>query len=198
MQFFFLQAGVYSIIHIFCMILGIFHYCVLKCCLFAWSQNLLYFFSISPSPRPRASSSSSQPERGTSPLILNSTQSLEAMPHFAFPEDEGNRFYAHFNLIFGKIKGRFVNWSVCKCSFSICVFLEGLVSNLRRIRLRSNSTGTRPTNRRDHKGPRCFGLQQETSEKLRSPFTCKVPKSASVSGLSLIVTAGKVGSDVFM
>ncbi|XP_073704783.1 microtubule-associated serine/threonine-protein kinase 3 isoform X1 [Garra rufa] len=108
----------------------------------------------SPSPRPRASSSSSQPERGTSPLILNSTQSLEAMPRFAFPEDE-----------------------------------EGLVSNLRRIRLRSNSTGTRPANRKDHKGPRRLGLQQETPEKPRSTFTCKVPKSASVSGLSLIVTA---------
>uniref|UniRef100_A0A8C1Y7Z0 non-specific serine/threonine protein kinase n=1 Tax=Cyprinus carpio TaxID=7962 RepID=A0A8C1Y7Z0_CYPCA len=108
-------------------------------------------------PRPRASSSSSQPERGTSPLILNSTQSLEAMPRFAFPEDE-----------------------------------EGLVSNLRRIRLRSNSTGTRPTNRRDQKGPHRLGLQQETPEKPRSSFTCKVPKSASVSGLSLIVTADDI------
>ncbi|XP_057191121.1 microtubule-associated serine/threonine-protein kinase 3 isoform X1 [Triplophysa rosa] len=109
------------------------------------------------SPRPRASSSSSQPERGTSPLVLNSTQSLEAMPHFAFPEDE-----------------------------------VGLVSNLQRIRLRSNSTGTRPANRRGHKGPRRLGLQQEPTEKSRSPFTCKVPKSASVSGLSLIVTADDI------
>lgn len=75
-------------------------------------QNVVYlsevkmydFFSISPSPRPRASSSSSQPERGTSPLILNSTQSLESMPNFTFPEDDGNRFYAYLNLIFGKIK----------------------------------------------------------------------------------------------
>uniref|UniRef100_A0A9J7XTE9 non-specific serine/threonine protein kinase n=1 Tax=Cyprinus carpio carpio TaxID=630221 RepID=A0A9J7XTE9_CYPCA len=107
------------------------------------------------------SSSSSQPERGTSPLILNSTQSLEAMPRFAFPEDEGNIY--------------------------LC-----LVSNLRRIRLRSNSTGTRPTNRRDHKGPHRLGLQQETPEKPRSSFTCKVPKSASVSGLSLIVTADDI------
>ncbi|XP_051553121.1 microtubule-associated serine/threonine-protein kinase 3-like isoform X2 [Myxocyprinus asiaticus] len=111
----------------------------------------------SPSPRPRASSSSSHPESGSSPLILNSTQSLEAMPHFAFPEDE-----------------------------------EGLVSNLRRIRLRSNSTGTRPASGRDHKGPRQLGLQQETTEKSRSHFTCKVSKSASVSGLSLIVTADDI------
>ncbi|XP_073731820.1 microtubule-associated serine/threonine-protein kinase 3 isoform X2 [Misgurnus anguillicaudatus] len=114
----------------------------------------------SPSPRPRASSSSSQPERGASPLILNSTQSLDAMPLFAFPED------------------------------------EGLVSNLRRIRLRSNSTGTRPTNRKDHKGPRHLGLQQDTPEKPRSPFTCKVPKSASVSGLSLIVSADDIPSAI--
>ncbi|TRY58951.1 hypothetical protein DNTS_033923 [Danionella cerebrum] len=109
------------------------------------------------SPRPRASSSSSQPERGTSPLILNSTQSLEAMPHFAFPEDE-----------------------------------EGLVSNLQRIRLRSNSTGTRPASRQDHKGQRRLGVQQETPEKHRPPFTCKVPKSASATGLSLIVTADDI------
>ncbi|XP_030630560.1 microtubule-associated serine/threonine-protein kinase 3 [Chanos chanos] len=106
------------------------------------------------SPRPRASSSSSQYERCASPLALNSTKSLEAMPHFTFPpEDE-----------------------------------EGLVSNLQRIRLRSNSTGTRPTNRRDHRAPRRLGQQLETPEKQRPPFGCKVPKSASVSGLSLIVT----------
>lgn len=61
--------------------------------MFILSQSLLYLFSLS--PRPRASSSSSQPERGSSPLILNSTQSLEAMPHFAFPEDEGNNLLMH-------------------------------------------------------------------------------------------------------
>ncbi|XP_051984508.1 microtubule-associated serine/threonine-protein kinase 3-like isoform X2 [Xyrauchen texanus] len=115
----------------------------------------------SPSQRPRALSSSSHPESGSSPVILNSTQSLEAMPRFAFPEDE-----------------------------------EGLVSSLQRIRLRSNSTGTRPASGRDHKGPRQLGLQLETTEKSRSDFTCKVSKSASVSGMSLIVTADDIPGGV--
>ncbi|XP_028832485.1 microtubule-associated serine/threonine-protein kinase 3 isoform X2 [Denticeps clupeoides] len=109
-------------------------------------------------PRPRASSSSSQSDRSASPQVMNSTQSLEAMPRLALStEDE-----------------------------------EGLVSNLRRIRLRSNSTGTRPSTRRDHRGPRRFGHQLETPEKQRVPAECKVPKSASASGLSLVVTPDEV------
>ncbi|KAL2097629.1 hypothetical protein ACEWY4_006836 [Coilia grayii] len=69
---------------------------------------------------------------------------------------------------------------------------EGLVTNLRRIRLRSNSTGTRPSPRRDNRGPRRLGQQLETPEKQRLPPGCKVPKSASASGLSLIVTPDEV------
>ncbi|XP_061549124.1 microtubule-associated serine/threonine-protein kinase 3 isoform X3 [Phycodurus eques] len=65
--------------------------------------------------RPRASSSSSQSEHSASPLVLNSTQSLDMMPRFAISAEED----------------------------------DGLVTNLRRIRLRSNSTGTRPSFRRD-------------------------------------------------
>eukprot|EP00063_Salmo_salar_P020470 XP_013995305.1 PREDICTED: microtubule-associated serine/threonine-protein kinase 3-like isoform X6 [Salmo salar] len=100
--------------------------------------------------RPRASSGSSQSERSASPLVMNSTQSLDTMPRFAISaEDE-----------------------------------DGVVSNLRRIRLRSNSTGTRPSYRRG--GSRRFGHQPDTPEKPRSPAGCMVPKSASVSGLSLI------------
>ncbi|XP_045549878.1 LOW QUALITY PROTEIN: microtubule-associated serine/threonine-protein kinase 3-like [Salmo salar] len=104
----------------------------------------------SSSLRPRASSGSSQSERSASPLVMNSTQSLDTMPRFAISaEDE-----------------------------------DGVVSNLRRIRLRSNSTGTRPSYRRG--GSRRFGHQPDTPEKPRSPAGCMVPKSASVSGLSLI------------
>ncbi|XP_062381277.1 microtubule-associated serine/threonine-protein kinase 3 isoform X1 [Sardina pilchardus] len=69
---------------------------------------------------------------------------------------------------------------------------EGLVTNLRRIRLRSNSTGTRPSPRRDNRGPRRLGQQLETPEKQRLPPGCKLPKSASASGLSLIVTPDEV------
>uniref|UniRef100_A0AAQ5ZA87 non-specific serine/threonine protein kinase n=1 Tax=Amphiprion ocellaris TaxID=80972 RepID=A0AAQ5ZA87_AMPOC len=101
--------------------------------------------------RPRASSSSSQSERSASPLVMNSTQSLDIMPRFAIAADEE----------------------------------DGMVSNLRRIRLRSNSTGTRPSFRRG--ASRRIAHQLETPEKPRSPAG-KVPKSASVSGLSLIIT----------
>ncbi|XP_038139467.1 microtubule-associated serine/threonine-protein kinase 3 isoform X5 [Cyprinodon tularosa] len=62
---------------------------------------------------------------------------------------------------------------------------DGIVSNLRRIRLRSNSTGTRPSFRRG--ASRRIAHQLETPEKPRSP-SGNVPKSASVSGLSLIIT----------
>ncbi|XP_056149716.1 microtubule-associated serine/threonine-protein kinase 3 [Lampris incognitus] len=102
--------------------------------------------------RPRASSSSSQSERSASPLVMNSTQSLDTMPRFAISAEEE----------------------------------DGMVSNLRRIRLRSNSTGTRPSYRRG--ASRRIAHQLETPEKPRPPTSCKVPKSASVSGLSLIIT----------
>ncbi|XP_037537942.1 microtubule-associated serine/threonine-protein kinase 3 [Nematolebias whitei] len=62
---------------------------------------------------------------------------------------------------------------------------DGMISNLRRIRLRSNSTGTRPSFRRG--ASRRIPHQLETPEKPRSP-SGNVPKSASVSGLSLIIT----------
>lgn len=66
--------------------------------------------------------------------------------------------------------------------------LDGMVSNFRRIRLRSNSTGTRPSFRRG--ASRRIAHQLETPEKPRSSAG-KVPKSASVSGLSLIITPGR-------
>ncbi|XP_066552234.1 microtubule-associated serine/threonine-protein kinase 3 isoform X3 [Amia ocellicauda] len=64
---------------------------------------------------------------------------------------------------------------------------EVVVSNLHRIRLRSNSTGTKHSTPRDTGMPRRFGHQLETPEKPRVP-PGKVPKSASVSALSLIIT----------
>uniref|UniRef100_A0A665UKE9 non-specific serine/threonine protein kinase n=1 Tax=Echeneis naucrates TaxID=173247 RepID=A0A665UKE9_ECHNA len=106
--------------------------------------------------RPRASSSSSQSERSASPLVMNSTQSLDIMPRFSISAEEE----------------------------------DGMVSNLRRIRLRSNSTGTRPSFRRG--ASRRIAHQLETPEKPRSPAG-KVPKSASVSGLSLIITPDDSG-----
>uniref|UniRef100_I3JWD0 non-specific serine/threonine protein kinase n=1 Tax=Oreochromis niloticus TaxID=8128 RepID=I3JWD0_ORENI len=129
--------------------------------------------------RPRASSSSSQSERSTSPLVMNNTQSFDIMPRVAIPADEEGKSIIEYN----------------KCrnylySHTVPTIVDGMVSNLRRIRLRSNSTGTRPSFRRG--ASRRIAHQLETPEKPRSP-SGKVPKSASVSGLSLIITPDDSG-----
>nr|XP_020467690.1 microtubule-associated serine/threonine-protein kinase 3-like isoform X2 [Monopterus albus] len=65
---------------------------------------------------------------------------------------------------------------------------EMVVSNLRRIRIRSNSTGAKHSSPKDLAGPRRFGNQLETPDRQRLPCGGKVPKSASISALSLIIT----------
>lgn len=70
---------------------------------------------------------------------------------------------------------------------------EVVVSNLRRIRIRSNSTGAKHSSPKEAAGPRRFGNQLETPDKQRLPCGGKVPKSASVSALSLIITTGTEG-----
>lgn len=52
-----------------------------------YETNLLIII-LSFSLRPRASSSSSQSERSASPLVMNSTQSLDIMPRFAVAAEE--------------------------------------------------------------------------------------------------------------
>uniref|UniRef100_A0A452RG11 non-specific serine/threonine protein kinase n=1 Tax=Ursus americanus TaxID=9643 RepID=A0A452RG11_URSAM len=103
--------------------------------------------------------SSSQPERGPSPSLLN-TISLDTMPKFAFSsEDEGATDTAA----------------------------------LSHARLRSNSTGARHSTPRAldaGRGRRLGGSRDPAPEKSRvSPSGGRVPKSASVSALSLIITA---------
>jgi len=65
-------------------------------------KHFIFFCSL----RPRASSSSSQSERSTSPLVMNSTQSLDIMPRFAISTEEegkacnaGTTFYTYFALV---------------------------------------------------------------------------------------------------
>ncbi|CAN9500944.1 unnamed protein product [Ophioblennius macclurei] len=65
---------------------------------------------------------------------------------------------------------------------------EVVVSNLRRIRIRSNSTGAKHSSPKDPAAPKRFGNQLETPDRQRLPCGGKVPKSASVSALSLIIT----------
>ncbi|XP_042353001.1 microtubule-associated serine/threonine-protein kinase 3 isoform X2 [Plectropomus leopardus] len=130
--------------------------------------------------RPRASSSSSQSERSASPLVMNSTQSLDIMPRFAIAADEEGKTDKRTSLYSSHC------YYLLRNTDTLCLLiLDGMVSNLRRIRLRSNSTGTRPSFRRG--ASRRIAHQLETPEKPRSS-PGKVPKSASVSGLSLIIT----------
>lgn len=49
--------------------------------------------------RPRASSSSSQSERSASPLVMNSTQSLDIMPRFAIAAEEEGEKSEHMPLL---------------------------------------------------------------------------------------------------
>lgn len=73
---------------------------------------------------------------------------------------------------------------------TVFLITKEMVSNFRRIRLRSNSTGTRPTFRKG--ASRRIAQQLESPENPRT-LSGKMPKSASVSGLSLVITPGKKG-----
>ncbi|XP_034035935.1 microtubule-associated serine/threonine-protein kinase 3 isoform X2 [Thalassophryne amazonica] len=73
---------------------------------------------------------------------------------------------------------------------------EVVVTNLRRIRIRSNSTGAKHSSPKDSVVPRRFGNQLETPDRQRVPCGAKVPKSASVSALSLIITTDDVSSNL--
>src|SRR4029434_4245818 len=78
--------------------------------------------------------------------------------------------------------------------FTLALFspAEVVVSNLHRIRIRSNSTGAKHSSPREQGSSRRYGNQLETPDKQRMKSGGKVPKSASVSALSLIITAGEI------
>lgn len=135
--------------------------------------------------RPRASSSSSQSERSTSPLVMTSTHSLETMPRFALSTDDEGAFRR--SPVFPYVSV----WLITRVCFNRTISVaEVVVSNLRRIRIRSNSTGAKHSSPKEPTGPRRFGNQLETPDKQRLSCGGKVPKSASVSALSLIITTG--------
>uniref|UniRef100_A0A8D0GQW3 non-specific serine/threonine protein kinase n=1 Tax=Sphenodon punctatus TaxID=8508 RepID=A0A8D0GQW3_SPHPU len=107
-------------------------------------------------------------ERSHSPATLTSTYSLDTMPKFAFSSEDE---------------------SSCPSS-----------TNLNRIRLRSNSTGTKSSTPRGLEAGtgRRLGSQKDAPEKQRMALGGRVPKSASVSALSLIITSDDFGSGPLM
>uniref|UniRef100_A0A452G614 non-specific serine/threonine protein kinase n=1 Tax=Capra hircus TaxID=9925 RepID=A0A452G614_CAPHI len=138
-------------------------------------------------------SSSSQPERGPSPSLLN-TISLDTMPKFAFSsEDEG----AGPGPV-GPKRPIFILGEPDAPQEATPVIpkpssLSADTAALSHARLRSNSTGARHSTPRalDAGRGRRLGSQRDSApEKSRtSPSGGRVPKSASVSALSLIITA---------
>ncbi|XP_032723561.1 microtubule-associated serine/threonine-protein kinase 3 isoform X17 [Lontra canadensis] len=138
-------------------------------------------------------SSSSQPERGPSPSLLN-TISLDTMPKFAFSsEDEGASTASA-----GPKRPIFILGEPDPPPAATPVMpkpssLSADTAALSHARLRSNSTGARHSTPRAldaGRGRRLGGSREPAPEKSRvSPSGGRVPKSASVSALSLIITA---------
>ncbi|XP_073076195.1 microtubule-associated serine/threonine-protein kinase 3 isoform X12 [Manis javanica] len=135
-------------------------------------------------------SSSSQPEQGPSPSLLN----LDTMPKFAFSsEDEGASPVPVIPkrpiFILGEPDPPPSTTPVMSKPSS----LSADTAALSHARLRSNSTGARHSTPRAldaGQGRRLGGPRESAPEKGRaSPSGGRVPKSASVSALSLIITA---------
>ncbi|XP_025066054.1 microtubule-associated serine/threonine-protein kinase 3 isoform X1 [Alligator sinensis] len=141
---------------------------------------------------------SSRHERSHSPATLTSTYSLETMPKFAFSsEDEspcpGPKKRERPLFVLGDPEAG--AGGAAKSST-----LSADLVNLNRIRLRSNSTGTKNSSPRglEPGASRRLGSQKDASERQRASLGSRVPKSASVSALSLIITSDDCGSGALM
>uniref|UniRef100_K7F298 non-specific serine/threonine protein kinase n=1 Tax=Pelodiscus sinensis TaxID=13735 RepID=K7F298_PELSI len=141
---------------------------------------------------------SSRHERSCSPAALTSTYSLETMPKFAFSsEDEspcpGSVKAERPVFVLGDPEAG--TGGAAKPSA-----LSAEIASLNRIRLRSNSTGTKNSTPRALEPGlgRRLGSPKNTPEKQRVSPGGRVPKSASVSALSLIITTDDCGSGGLM
>uniref|UniRef100_A0A8C8S3K2 non-specific serine/threonine protein kinase n=1 Tax=Pelusios castaneus TaxID=367368 RepID=A0A8C8S3K2_9SAUR len=140
----------------------------------------------------------SRQERSRSPATLTSTYSLETMPKFAFSsEDEtpcpGSLKAERPMFVLGDPEAG--AGGAAKTSA-----LSADIVSLNRIRLRSNSTGTKNSTPRGLEPGigRRLGSPKNTPEKHRVSPGSRVPKSASVSALSLIITSDDYGSGALM
>ncbi|KGL84544.1 Microtubule-associated serine/threonine-protein kinase 3, partial [Tinamus guttatus] len=137
-----------------------------------------------------------QPERSRSPAALTSTYSLETMPKFAFSSEDESPCLAPSKperptfVLGDPDAGGPVKPSA----------LSADLVSLNRIRLRSNSTGTKNSTPRglEPGGSRRLSSQKDVSDKQRVSPGSRVPKSASVSALSLIITSDDLSSGALM
>ncbi|XP_068030233.1 microtubule-associated serine/threonine-protein kinase 3 isoform X3 [Anomalospiza imberbis] len=140
----------------------------------------------------------SRHERSRSPTALPSTLSLDTMPKFAFSSEDESPCVASSK----PEKPKFVvgdsdagtGGAVKQSALS-----ADLVS-LNRIRLRSNSTGTKNSTPRslEPSGGRRLSTQKDVPDRQRASLGSRVPKSASVSALSLIITSDDFGGSALM
>ncbi|XP_069505349.1 microtubule-associated serine/threonine-protein kinase 3 isoform X2 [Ambystoma mexicanum] len=142
-----------------------------------------------------SSQHSSHRGRSGSPSTMSSAYSLETMPKFAF-SSEDESYDTGFTkpekplFVLGDFKAS--NKSGAARSSSLSADL----ASLSQIRLRSNSTGTKNSTPRalDPGVSHRLGGQRETPEKQKISPPSRVPKSASVSALSLIITSDDYSS----
>ncbi|KAM4657433.1 microtubule-associated serine/threonine-protein kinase 3 [Amazona ochrocephala] len=137
-------------------------------------------------------------ERSRSPTALPSTVSLDTMPKFAFSSEDESPCVASSK----PERPKFVlgdpdagTGGVVKPS----VLSADLVS-LNHIRLRSNSTGTKTPAPRglEPGGSRRLSSQKDVPDRQRASPGSRVPKSASVSALSLIITSDDFSGGALM
>ncbi|XP_064424644.1 microtubule-associated serine/threonine-protein kinase 3-like [Latimeria chalumnae] len=142
--------------------------------------------------RPRASSGS---DRSGSPSGPSDPPSLETLPRFAVSRNEereatcGRPRSEGLLFVVGDLEAM---ESRVKSTAKTDIISKGLS----RVRLRSNSTGTKTSTPRGSEAfmSRRPGGQFDTPEKQKLTLGGKVPKSASVSALSLIITPDDLGS----
>ncbi|XP_038019693.1 microtubule-associated serine/threonine-protein kinase 3 isoform X7 [Motacilla alba alba] len=139
----------------------------------------------------------SRHERSHSPTALPSTLSLDTMPKFAFSSEDESPCVASKperpKFVVGDSDAG-TGGAVKQSALS-----ADLVS-LNRIRLRSNSTGTKNSTPRslEPSGGRRLSTQKDVPERQRASLGSRVPKSASVSALSLIITSDDFGGSALM
>uniref|UniRef100_A0A8B9V5Q3 non-specific serine/threonine protein kinase n=1 Tax=Anas zonorhyncha TaxID=75864 RepID=A0A8B9V5Q3_9AVES len=140
----------------------------------------------------------SQHERSCSPAALTSTYSLDTMPKFAFSSEDESPCVAPAK----PERPKFVLGDPdtgASTAVKTSALSADLVS-LNRIRLRSNSTGTKNSAPRglEPGSSRRLSSQKDGTEKPRTSPGSRVPKSASVSALSLIITSDDFSSGALM
>ncbi|RMC00889.1 hypothetical protein DUI87_22575 [Hirundo rustica rustica] len=140
----------------------------------------------------------SRHERSRSPTALPSTLSLDTMPKFAFSSEDESPCVVSSKPERPKFV---VGDSDAGAGGAVkpSALSADLVS-LNRIRLRSNSTGTKNSTPRslEPSGGRRLSTQKDVPERQRASLGSRVPKSASVSALSLIITSDDFGGSALM